>query len=77
MGWMTLDAVRCDRCTIYQPSYDVQAHIDGSTFCVSCGPPPVSIVVSRKLRRSPLAIAVAVCASIFALVVAIAELASG
>jgi hypothetical protein len=76
MGWTSLEVVRCDQCAIFQPSYDVALHCDGTRYCVACGPPE-ALEARRSFRPSPLVIAIAVCASLFAIVVTIAELAAG
>jgi len=75
--WMQIDTVRCTRCAVFQPSDDILYASNGSTYCGSCGPPPVSISpIAIAPRRSPLAIAAGICAAIFVAVVTIAQLAS-
>lgn len=71
MSWQTIDTVRCTRCAVFTPTDDLAFATDGSTYCVSCGPPPVIDLESlvsdpprrpRNLARSPLAIAAAAVA---------------
>jgi hypothetical protein len=83
MGWQAIDTVRCARCAVFTPTDDLRRAADGTVFCVTCGPPPTvdredlaTEPPARPLARSPLAIAAAICAGIFAVFVAVAELAS-
>lgn len=85
MSWQTIDTVRCARCRVFTPTDDLRRAADGTIYCVPCGAPPTvdleglateQPAAPSGLARSPLAIAAAICAGIFAVFVAIVELAS-
>ena len=73
-GWRFVDTVRCERCSVFMPAYDVVLSADGTAWCTSCGPPAAPR--RPKLLRSPLAVAAAICAGLFVAFVTLVELAT-
>jgi hypothetical protein len=77
MSWRSIETVRCERCAVFTPSDEVQFAVDGTTYCVTCGPP--SVAMARTWTPAvprPVAAAAAICAALFVAIVLLAELAT-
>ena len=59
MAWKSVDTVRCERCAVFTPTDDILYTTSGTTYCTTCGAPPVSFASIRPPAPSPIAISAA------------------